>query len=539
MKKQSTTKGFAILSAAGMIVKVLSLLYIPFLARIIGEEGWGIYSSAYKIYAFVYVLTNSGIPIAVSKSVSEFMALKRYEDAVKSFKIARMLMLIIGTLMAVLMFVLARPLAAATSSTSSTLSIMALAPTIFLTSIVSTYRGYFQGRGNMTPTAVSQVIEQILNTIFTLVFAAMLLKYGVEAACAGGTIGTAIGSLGAVIYLIIVYEKKKKIIVPKGYREIDHNKHTNKQILKKIIHYGLPIVICVGLQNAGDLVDLAIVKSRLIHAVGYSQSLTDTKFGVFTKYRALLGVPIALVSALSASVLPSLAGAFALKDKKSLQNKINYTFRLCLLVAVPSAVGLSVLSHPIFKMIFPAFEEGWKLMFLGSVVLVLTALVQIQMTILQSINKLYLSTFFMILGVMGKIVTNYLLVGIPQLNITGAVFGNMVCFAIPLGLNYIFINKSLKIKLNMFTHGLKPLMASVLMGVMAYGTYLGLTTVLNKFVTGYLNNAISCIISIGIGVFTYMYGLVLTGGITEQDLGVLPARIKRFLPKMIINKIRK
>ncbi|MCY6355006.1 putative polysaccharide biosynthesis protein [Clostridium sp. ZS2-4] len=538
MKKQSTTKGFAILSAAGMIVKVLSLLYIPFLGRIIGEEGWGIYSSAYRIYAFVYVLTNSGIPVAISKSVSEFMALERYEDAVKSFKIARMLMMSVGTVMAVLMFVLAKPLALATSSESSTLAIMALAPTIFLTSIVSTYRGYFQGRGNMTPTAVSQVIEQVLNTIFTLVFAAVLLKYGIEAACAGGTIGTAIGSLGAVIYLIIAYKKNKRIVVSKGYKHEKHSRYSNKQILKKIIYYGLPIIICVGLQNAGELADLAIVKSRLIHASGYTQKLTDIKWGVYTKYRALLGVPIALISALSASVLPSLSGAFAVKDRKSLENKINYTFRLCLLVAIPSAVGLSVLSHPIFKLIFPDFEEGWKLMLLGSIVLVLTAVVQIQMTILQSINKLYLSTFFMILGVIGKIVANYFLVGIPQLNIVGAVFGNMICFAIPLVLNYIFIRKALKIKLSIFYHAAKPLMASGVMGIMAYGSYLGLSTLLNNFTKGYLNNAISCIAAIGIGVFAYMYGLVLSGGITQKDMGVLPARIKRFIPGVISKKIQ-
>ncbi len=538
MKKQSTTKGFAILSAAGMIVKVLSLLYIPFLLQIIGDDGWGIYSSAYKIYAFVYVLTNAGIPVAISKSVSEFIALERYEDAIKSFKIARMLMLAVGSVMAILMFTLAKPLASATSSESSTFAIMALAPTIFLTSIVSTYRGYFQGRGNMTPTAVSQVIEQVLNTIFTLVFAALLLKYGVEAACAGGTIGTAIGSLGAVIYLIVSYEKNKTIVVPKGYKHEKHSRHSNKQILKMIIHYGLPIVICVGLQNAGDIVDLAIVKSRLINAVGYSQKITDIKFGVFTKYRSLLGVPIALISALSASVLPSLSGAFVLKDKKSLEDKINYTFRLCLLVAIPSTVGMSVLSHPIFKLIFPAYEEGWKLMVLGSIVLVLTAVVQIQMTILQSINKLYLSTFFMVLGVIGKILANYFLVGIPQLNIIGAVFGNMICFAIPLLLNYIFIKRTLKIRFNMVYHAVKPLIASTLMGIMAYGSYTGLSILLNNFVNGYLNNAVSCVIAVGIGVFAYMYGLVLAGGITEKDMEVLPTRIKRFIPSVIAKKIQ-
>ncbi|MCY6957674.1 putative polysaccharide biosynthesis protein [Clostridium brassicae] len=538
MKKQSTTKGFAILSAASMIVKILSLLYIPFLVNVIGTQGWGIYSSAYQIYAFAYVLTNSGIPIAISKSVSEYMALQRYKDAVKSFKIARLLMLVIGSIMAVLMFVLAGPISKATNSESAKLAIMALAPTIFITSIVSTYRGYFQGRGNMTPTGVSQVIEQVLNTIFTLVFAALLLKYGVEAACAGGTIGTAMGSLGAMIYLIIVYEKNKKIVVPKGYKNIKHPTHSNKLILKKIIYYGLPIVICVGLQNVGEIVDLAIVKSRLLHGVGFPQKLADIKYGVFRQYRQLLGVPIALVSALSASVLPSLSGTFALKDKKELENKISNTFRLCLLVAVPSAVGLSVLSNPIFKLLFPSSQEGWKLLLFGSIVLVLTSIVQIQITILQSISRLYISTFFMILGVVGKIVANYFFVGIPKINIVGAVFGNMICFMIPLVLNYIFINKSLKIKMKILNHAVKPVISSALMGVMAYGSYLGLSVLIENFVKGYLNNAISCIGAIAIGAFSYMYGLALTGGITQSDFKVLPGPIRRMVPKIIKKKMK-
>lgn len=538
MKKQSTTKGFAILSAATMIVKVLSLVYMPFLIRIIDEDGWGIYASAYKIYVFAYVITNAGIPIAISKSVSEFMALERYKDAVKSFRIARLLMLIVGFVVAMLMFVLAKPLAVATSSESSTLAIKALAPTIFLTSIVSTYRGYFQGRGNMVPTAISQVIEQSLNTIFTLLFAAMLLKYGVEAACAGGTIGTAVGSLGAMLYLIVVYEKNKKIIVPKGYKKVKHPTYSNKKILKKILYYGAPIVICIGLQNAGELVDLAIVKGRLLHAVGFTQKIVDMKFGVFTKYRQLLGVPIALVSALSASALPSLSGAFAVKNKESLENKINYTFRLCLIVAIPSAVGLSVLSHPIFKMIFSRYEEGWRLMLIGSIVLVLTAVVQIQITILQSINKLYISTFFMVLGLIGKIIANYVLVGIPKLNILGAVFGNMICFFIPLMLNYIFINKTLKIKLEMFNHSVKPIISSVLMGIVSYGTYLVLNMLFSKFIPIYLSNVIACVAAIGIGIMAYLYGLILTGGITKRDFQVLPRKITRLIPNSIVSRAK-
>ena len=176
MKKQSTTKGFAILSAAGMFVKVLSLLYIGYLQRIITKGGYGYYSAAYQIYVFIYVLTNAGIPVAISKMISEFTAVKNYKDAVKSFKIARLLLLCLGMVMTLLLLLFAKPLTKLMDYEKSYLAVLALAPAILLTSIASAYRGYFQGRGNMTPTAISQVIEQVINIVFTLILAAFFMK---------------------------------------------------------------------------------------------------------------------------------------------------------------------------------------------------------------------------------------------------------------------------------------------------------------------------------------------------------------------------
>ncbi|HBC96620.1 MAG TPA: sporulation protein SpoVB, partial [Clostridium sp.] len=155
MKEQSTARGFAILSAGGMLVKVLSIVYIPLLMRIIGDEGYGLYGASYQIYTFVFVLTNSGIPVAISKLISELDAVGDYKDAVKGFRIARAMLMVIGMVMSVLLMVFASPLARAMGYKKIYLSLLSLAPAILFTSVASTYRGYFQGRGNMTPTAVS------------------------------------------------------------------------------------------------------------------------------------------------------------------------------------------------------------------------------------------------------------------------------------------------------------------------------------------------------------------------------------------------
>ncbi|GAA0179206.1 polysaccharide biosynthesis protein [Clostridium sediminicola] len=532
MKKQSTTKGFAVLSAATIIVKLLSLLYIPFLTKIITQDGWGVYSSAYQIFTWVYVLANAGIPVAISKLVSEQMAMGRYKDAIKSFKIARLIMFVLGILSSVILFIFASQFAEMFESSRATLSLMALAPTLLFTSILSAYRGYFQGRGNMQPTAISQVLEQVANTVFTLVFAAIFIKYGVEAGAAGGTLGTSIGAFLSAIYMIYMYEKNKVIKVPKGF--IDKSNSSNKAIFKKILFYAVPIVVCVGLQYSGNIIDMWNVKSRLL-SIGYSIVQTDLSWGLLSKYRTLLGVPIALISALQMSILPALSGASALKDRVAVETKINYAFRFCFLVAVPSAIGLAVLGKPMFILL--QASGGENLLYFGSIVLIFNSIVLIQTTILQSIGKMYLSTLYIIIGIVGKIVVNYILVGIPEINIVGAVFGNLVMFVIPLILNYKLIKKLLKIRVRLLKHIAKPLLASVFMGIIVLGTFSVIFNLAENLISPGLNNAVASLFSIGMGVIAYMYGLVFTKGITKEDIDDLPLKFKKFIPKLLMNKL--
>jgi len=240
MKKQSITKGFAVLSAAGLITKILSVLYIPFLLAIIGDEGNGIYAAAYQVYVFIYVIANSGIPVAIAKSVSELTAVGNYKDALRIFKISRFFLIIIGTVLTVLMFVTAKPLAVMINSEKSFLAIAALSPTLFFTALASAYKGYFQGMSNMTPTAVSQVVEQIFNMIFTVLFAALLINKSLEAACAGGTVGTTVGALASVIVLIFIYNRRREEINNLKEHRKTAKRYSYKQLATRIFYYSLP-----------------------------------------------------------------------------------------------------------------------------------------------------------------------------------------------------------------------------------------------------------------------------------------------------------
>lgn len=536
LKNQSTTKGFAILSAAGFMVKLLSLLYVPFLLAILGKVGYGIYAGAYPIFVYMYVITNAGIPVAISKMVSELIAVGNYRDAVKTFKIARFLLLILGMIMSLLMLVFAGELANMARDSNTKLAIMALAPTILISSVLSAYRGYFQGRGNMTPTAVSQVLEQIANTIFSLVFAAYFIKYGLAAGAAGGTIGTTLGALVAAIYMIHAYEKNKVFRVPKGYNKLEVKRFTTKKLIKKLLSYAMPMTICLGLQQAGLLIDIMIVKSRLLDA-GFIKSQVTILWGVLTQYTTLVGVPIAIISSLAITILPSISSLVALGDKKAVRSKINYAFRLCFLIAIPSAVGLTVLAKPIIQLLHYSSDVS-RLLSYGSVVIILMAVVSIQTSILQGLGKLYLVTVYAVIALLGKIIINYVFVVMPSFNILGAVLGNGVSFAILLVLNNITMNKVLRIRVNLFKHAIKPIIAAGVMAIVAKLMYGYLEFLFSFIKEGFFANAMSMIVVISLAILTYFFVLVLTGGITKEDLEVLPRKITKYIPKSILNRIR-
>jgi len=535
-RDQSTTKGFAILTAAGFMCKFLSLLYVPFLAKILGDVGIGVYASAYSIFTYVYILTNAGIPVAISKMVSELIAIGNYKDAVRTFKIARFLLLILGMIMSILMLIFVGPIANASNSATAKLAIVALAPTVLLSSVLSAYRGYFQGRGNMIPTAVSQVLEQIANTIFSLVFAACFIKYGVAQGAAGGTIGTSVGALVAVLFMIKYYEKNKVFRVPKGYSKLSIKRYTTKKIIKKLLGVAVPMTICLGIQQSGLFIDLWLVKSRLI-SFGMAKVQADVLWGVLFKYTTLINVPIAIISSLAITIMPSISSLVALKDRKAVRNKVNYAFRLCFLVAVPCAVGLAVLASPLVYIIHYGSSVG-RLLTYGSVVIILMAVVSIQTSILQGIGKVYLVTIYAVFGIIGKIITNYIFVAIPSINVLGAIMGNAVSFTILLVLNYISINKVLRVKIKLFSHAIKPIIASVVMAIVAKFMYSNFRFILS-FINGeYIVSVIAIFMTMCLAIVTYFLILVFIGGITKDDLDVFPRKITKLIPKSIINRIR-
>ncbi|PJI07313.1 MULTISPECIES: putative polysaccharide biosynthesis protein [Clostridium] len=539
MKKQSTSKGFAVLSMGTIVSKLLSLLYVPLLTKILGgSTSVGIYSVSYQIYAFVYVLTNAGVPVAISKLVSEFVATKNYKDANKSFKMCRAILITLGLVMGLIMFVFAKYIAVAMKFPQAKLSVMALSPAILFTSISSTYRGYFQGNGNMVPTAVSQVLEQFFNTIFSLAFAALLLKNGVEQACAGATVGTTLGAFVSALYLIITYGMDRRNGIgrtnPEGVR-----RRSSRAILNRIANYAFPITVCIGMQNLGNLLDTTNTKARLLIA-GIQDYKATGLVGSLAQYQTLINVPIAVLSALAVAILPAISAAVAVRDRKKVAGKINYAFRLCFVIAIPSAVGLSILSKPIYKFIYSNSLSGYKIMLMGAEVLIFMCLLQVQTSILQGAGKLYSVTLYSIIGIVVKISTNYILVANSKINIYGTIIGSILGFSTTILLNYLLMKKSMHhVKFHMFRFIKKPLFASIFMGGAAYGVYYILNFSIGYVLkVQYLVNLIALMVAMLAAVVVYGIVLVFIGGIRKRDMESMPSKLKRHIPNRIMNMMR-
>lgn len=532
MKEQSTGKGVAVLSAAAIIIKIISLLYIPLLLAIIGDVGNSIYQRAYSIFALIYSITATGLPQAISKIVSEFIAIEDYKDAVKAFRLSRFIAIVVGSTMAALLALCAKKLTIMMNFDRSYLAVLALAPTIFFSSITAAYRGYFQGRRNMVPTAISQVLEQIVNVVFTLSLSALLLKYSLEAACAGGTLATTIAAVFASGFLIILYRREKEARIVRLHNP-KSKRLSNKEIFKRILKYSIPMTTCAAMQYAGAAVDAWNTKSRLIYA-GFTDSKSDILYSYLTKYQQFIYVPTTIIAQLTVTIIPAIAAAAIVKNREKVEDNINFAFRFCFMIAVPSSVGLSLLSSHIYRLL--GYGNGSELLLYGAIVVIPMACAQTFSGVLQGLGKLYIVVYFLLAGIIGKILTNYFIISIPQINIMGALIGSLVCYVIPVILDNILLTRVLKIKVNVFKYAVKPLKASLVMGAAVYLANIIFGKVLP--VTGnYLGNAVFSVASIAIGIYVYFYIMVIIKGITEDDMNIIPRRLRKIIPKHIRKKL--
>ena len=532
-KKQSFVQGAFILVIASLIVKVVGAFFKIPLTHLIDDEGMGIFNSAYSIYTVMFIIATAGFPTAISKMVAESLAINRKREADRIFKIAVVILAFIGVTGSLVLFYGADILAGTIKSPSATQAIQAISPAVLCVAFMAVFRGYFQGRQNMYPTAISEVVEALGKLIFGYLFAWLFISHSVEKAAAGAVFGVTMGTVLSFFSLLIIflfYKKSKEVYIPGEATDSYRN------ITKKLIRIAVPITIGASVSSLTNLADMFTVMRRLqdivqvtpeflakyqsiiakvtdFNGVAVSSDLATSLYGLYTgKAITLFNFPLTMVVALGMSVVPVIAGALAKGDKLASQRAVNTVLKLTVLFAIPCAVGMYVLATPILQVVFHDSLATSMLQKLA-ISIVFVSMLQITTSILQAYGRTVVPVVNMFVGGVIKVVVNYHLVAVPSINIDGAPIGTMVCYFTVMALNMFWILKETKCKFGIVEFVIKPLFASGIMGAVTWLLY-------NALVSYGVVAAMGA--SIIAAVFVYFAMLVVVRAFKEEDILMLP-----------------
>jgi len=515
-KKNSIVDQASILVAAMLLSRVLGLFMRIPLTHFLGDEGNAYFGVAYHVYAFFLVLSSAGLPAAISKLVSERLALKQYHDAHAIFKTALFLSAVIGTIFSLIFLFGARFLASMMNQPLSFYSMRALSPTVFIVGIMAVFRGYFLGMGTTKPTAASQIIEQVFKVTFSILFVWSLYGRGPEYGAAGGTAGTGVGAIAGLAVVLLIYKFKSGSIKNQLRESQLSQQESYSRIAINVIKTAWPIILGTAVFTISGLIDSSMISNRLIASGAFTREVVDVMYGQYNgKFIVLTTLPVVVSAALATAFIPSIAASNVINDERAVSAKINLALRMTMLISIPAAVGLSVLGDPIIRLLFPSNPEGGYLLQWGGMAVVFLSLSQITTGMLQGLGYVKLPVIGACALAIIKITLNYFLVSNPRINILGAVFSTMAGYFVALLLNTIFLTRLTRIKIDFKRVLLKPLVCAAVMGA---GTYAFFEAI--KHISG--SNAFSVILSITFGAAIYFLGMLLTEGIDHSDLKSAP-----------------
>lgn len=522
MSKDTFLKGALILTMAGIIVKVIGSVNRILLSRLLGGEGIGLYQMAYPIYLLALSISSAGIPVAISIIVAEKIALSDFRGANRVFRISLGVLAVTGVAFTILLYFAADWLTANhyIRDARAYYAIAALAPAIFFVTVLSSYRGYFQGLQMMTPTAISQICEQFVRVVTMIALAYMLLPQGLEYAAAGASFGAGPGAAVGLLVLIYYYWRQRKKFRHKIENQPEMKQESGVRIVSRIVKLALPVSLANIMIPVVSNIDLLVVPIRL-EAAGFTVEKATELFGYLTGMAvALINLPTILTASLAASLVPAVSEAFTLQNRQRIYQRTSMAMRIANLITIPSFVGLCLLATPISQMLYGTPNAGTSIAILSAGI-VLLGIQQVTTGVLQGLGHTAIPLMNMVISALVKIVMSWTLTAMPAWGIKGAAWATNVDFGVAALLNMYFVYRYVGFSLNI-KDTVKAIFAAAVMGAIVLLTYDGI--MLKTF-----HNTIATLLAIGVGGLVYGAVLLLLGGVQERDV----ARIPRIGSKMV------
>ena len=471
-----------ILAAAGIIVRLIGLLYKIPMTRILGDEGIGYYNTAYEIYNIGLILSSYSLPLAVSKLIAQKQVKKRYEDSRKVFRCGIALGVFTGGLMTVLLLCGSDFIASVIfKSPGSALPLRVMAPTILVFAVMGVFRGFFQGHGNMVPTSISQIIEQVVHALISIWASYDFLRRfadrdnPVSYGAAGGTLGTLIGALAAFFVLSVMMLRQKRQTDGHALSRSQEEVSTDAQIMKLLLLTFTPIILSQFVYQLSGTVDNALF-GVIMDGKGFTEKERLSLLGIYGgKYRLLTNVPVAIASSLGASMSPSIVVSRGAGRKEEVKHKIYITIKFNMLLAIPCAFGMFALASPIMRLVFGDGRELTKeLLMLGSSSVIFFSLSTVTNSVLQGIDLMRKSVTHSAISLLLHAVLVWLMLSLLEWGIYGLVIGNVTFALVVCILNWRAIGRYLNYRQEVKTTFLLPILCSAVMAVFAALIYYGI-----------------------------------------------------------------
>ena len=515
-KKQSFLHGTALLAMATAIVKVIGALYKIPLNAIIGEQGFGYYSTAYEIYTLLLMISTAGLPVAMSRLIAQASSLEHYRRVRKIYTTARTIFLTLGLIGALLMTLFCKQLAQFQEQPDAWAAIGALGPCCFLICLMSTYRGFFQGQGNMLPTSVSQVIEAIIKLIVGIAAAWFLLKStGSVALAAGGAIlGVTASCLVSSFYLFGCFRKV--------YPDLPQTREEPRSFsatAKGLMIIAIPITLgSAGLQFL-TMLETKIYMGRLLD-LGYAQAAADTMRGIYGMTQTIFNMPCAFITPITISIIPAITAQLTTCKEQEAKATEESAIRITGLISMPCAFGLGLLAQPVTALLGGYTGDNLvlatRLMTILGFSIMFNAVVLVTTAIMQAHGHATRPVINMLIGGVLKLAAVFILTGNPNIGIVGTPVGTLLCYLAISVLNIYSIRTLLKNPPAILKNLIRTFLAALVMGIFVFISFTGLKA------AGITSRLILCGLPIAVGVLTYALAAVKIKVVTREDCLLLP-----------------